>query len=87
MGEVGDEFSEEDLVAKVTDLYYKSFSDRERIFTKHWISLMDKKKTTKQNNNFCLSIEVTAKRDLLKLFLPWALKKLSILLPFIHINM
>lgn len=89
MGEVGDEFSKERLVAKVKDLYYKSVFLTKNIFIPNTGYRSGIKKKTNQtlNNNFCVSLKVPAKTELLKLFLPWAVKKLSTFLPFTYINM
>lgn len=84
MGDVGDEFSEEDLVAKVTDLYYKSVLLTKNIFIPNTGYHSETK--PKHHKNFCLSIKVTEKTDLWKLFLSWALKKLSILFKFICVK-
>lgn len=60
---------------KATDFYHQSvFLTKNRFTPNNGDPSLEKKQPQEQNNNFCLSIKLTAKTELWKLLLLWALK-------------
>lgn len=89
VGEVGDEFSEEHLAAKVTDLCF-FLTKKKSLFFWQRTSLYQTLDIAHGSKIQTKTIPVEDQSDsndtASKMVLPWPLKKLSILLPFVYIN-